>query len=873
MLITDGAPQRSGNSITTRYVEEAAQQLKDRDVNLVTVGLGIDNVTSGKILLYDIADVLNNEKMFYSAKTGDELEDVLLQIVKTIMIDATVQGNVSDTINEAFYPVNKNTGKPLEAGQMVDLQGNVTTDASQPHGTITYKEVNVGTEEVPVMEYRYGVEWTAQDFTWEGWHGSVYIKAKEDFLGGNAVKTNTGSATVEATSYKTSENGPSVALADKKYINNDLAQGEDPHYVRTASFESPRVNVNELGFLWNDTEWNVYLGTSVDPLTQIKKLWDEILVSEVVKDEHATDSNGDGLPDKGIADEDNNWYPLTPDSIVDDREGEGTGDKQTFKMADLIKLLAESVTNPGEQYAWWDYTKHEPNWEEFLKRATTGSGIVLPYHVYGLNDNSSITITLTKEIIDGEKYFDDNSNDVTLETGLHATKITGDAVEKYTLKILYSPDYSVLPEGQGGGSTTDFHTGIYGTTYQGHAAGTETSTNTHTINVYAEPLDVLKKDDHGENVPGAVFKLYRAAKQGETGEPLSSYDASLTGSYYCISTATSGEDGIAHLAPDDMTMPTHTIPVAAGQTAQNLLVPLAAGETYYLVEDSAPSGYRKDDTVKTVTVEIGPDFYTKLDKTTAVDAGDNSVTPARPTVAYNWDEGVTFIVKDLGADSTKNQATLVNHDTREAVTLKDAGGNERTYMLRSDSEQQVVTQVLILNNVVVDIKIKKTDLNGQGLAGAVFQMKAVNGLEESEVEGVTGIGTVSKTIDGETRTFTSAFETTGGEQTFSDLPDGTYRLYEAYVPAGYISTFRYIQFTIENRVMKDVTTDSGTSDKVVPTAADGNSLALLTIKNTPGAALPNTGGPGTNLIYLFGIMLTGLAGTGILMKRRRRNAA
>ena len=64
VLITDGAPQRSGNSITTRYVEEAAQQLKDRDVNLVTVGLGIDNVTSGKILLYDIADVLNNEKMF-----------------------------------------------------------------------------------------------------------------------------------------------------------------------------------------------------------------------------------------------------------------------------------------------------------------------------------------------------------------------------------------------------------------------------------------------------------------------------------------------------------------------------------------------------------------------------------------------------------------------------------------------------------------------------------------------------------------------------------------------------------------------------------------------------------------------------------------
>ena len=47
----------------------------------------------------------------------------------------------------------------------------------------------------------------------------------------------------------------------------------------------------------------------------------------------------------------------------------------------------------------------------------------------------------------------------------------------------------------------------------------------------------------------------------------------------------------------------------------------------------------------------------------------------------------------------------------------------------------------------------------------------------------------------------------------------------------------------------------------------------VTVGNTPGAALPNTGGPGTDLIYLFGIMLTGLAGTGLVMKRRRRDAA
>lgn len=45
------------------------------------------------------------------------------------------------------------------------------------------------------------------------------------------------------------------------------------------------------------------------------------------------------------------------------------------------------------------------------------------------------------------------------------------------------------------------------------------------------------------------------------------------------------------------------------------------------------------------------------------------------------------------------------------------------------------------------------------------------------------------------------------------------------------------------------------------------------IGNTPGAALPNTGGPGINLLYLLGIMLTGFAGTRLVMKKRRRDAA
>ncbi len=132
-----------------------------------------------------------------------------------------------------------------------------------------------------------------------------------------------------------------------------------------------------------------------------------------------------------------------------------------------------------------------------------------------------------------------------------------------------------------------------------------------------------------------------------------------------------------------------------------------------------------------------------------------------------------------------------------------------------------------------------------------------------------GLSSFTKTIDGKELSFTSAFETTGQPQTFTGLPDGTYRLYEAYVPAGYISTFRYIQFTIENHVMKGVESDSGDSSASF-TAATGNSLALLSIENKPGEPLPNTGGPGTTPVYLFGILLVGLAGAILVAQYRKQ---
>ena len=275
------------------------------------------------------------------------------------------------------------------------------------------------------------------------------------------------------------------------------------------------------------------------------------------------------------------------------------------------------------------------------------------------------------------------------------------------------------------------------------------------------------------------------------------------------------------------------------------------------------------DGVFTFTVTGGSPQVTKTVTITFVDG-----TAVSATV-----DGTAVTVTDglVQVNRLKPGTYTVTEDTTApgAGGFSLAGQGTQTVEV-SVGESAVIRTVNFTNNKnLVDINIEKNDGRGSGLAGAVFQLKSVNGMTESlaaEMEGIEGIGTVVKRVDGTNKTFESAFETTDGVTTLSRLSDGTYRLYEVYVPDGYICTFGYIQFSIEDRVMKNVTTDAGDSDKLQFTAADGNNLALLGITNEPGAVLPHTGGSGTGMLYLLGTILTGLGFMCLMMRERRRAA-
>ena len=122
---------------------------------------------------------------------------------------------------------------------------------------------------------------------------------------------------------------------------------------------------------------------------------------------------------------------------------------------------------------------------------------------------------------------------------------------------------------------------------------------------------------------------------------------------------------------------------------------------------------------------------------------------------------------------------------------------------------------------------------------------------------------------------------TGGTLKVTGLPSGDYKLSEIKAPEGYVILNKDVYFTVN--------AEPGAGDSIITvtsgqTAYNDDSIGASTKKtdkngdtfvvpNTPGVALPSTGGPGTNLLYLLGITLIGLAGAGFVMKRRRGKEA
>ena len=297
LLITDGAPVRSGddqpanvggandpankngNTIYSRIKGHAAD-VRSKS-HLMTVALGMESVEAGKAVLEEIA----TDGSFFCAL--DDAAALLHQVQKLLFESFKPEayidllGDIEDEISDSFYPIawvsryQSHSNRVLEEnstrrwvllneGDWITLDGQLTTaGASNAAGQLLKRE-----------DGTFYVRWERQDITVEkrnnqivgGWKGTIYLKAKEDFIGGNAIDTN--------------------KEADVFAYHADEA--EDPSHFLEKSFETPNVNVRLLDMNEMHSEVTVYLGDLVNggssPLDSLKYFYEHTEFTKLIPD-------------------------------------------------------------------------------------------------------------------------------------------------------------------------------------------------------------------------------------------------------------------------------------------------------------------------------------------------------------------------------------------------------------------------------------------------------------------------------------------------------------------------------------------------------------------------------------------------------------
>ena len=107
------------------------------------------------------------------------------------------------------------------------------------------------------------------------------------------------------------------------------------------------------------------------------------------------------------------------------------------------------------------------------------------------------------------------------------------------------------------------------------------------------------------------------------------------------------------------------------------------------------------------------------------------------------------------------------------------------------------------------------------------------------------------------------------------LTVGTYYLVETKTPDGYNSLPAPVKITVTEtngiiNLTAEIAGEPIVGEKLNKISSYG--VWKLSVQNYAGYELPHTGGPGTNLIYRIGLMITAIAGVWLMIKRRRRNA-
>lgn len=164
----------------------------------------------------------------------------------------------------------------------------------------------------------------------------------------------------------------------------------------------------------------------------------------------------------------------------------------------------------------------------------------------------------------------------------------------------------------------------------------------------------------------------------------------------------------------------------------------------------------------------------------------------------------------------------------------------------------------IVNGYTGNVTLEKVDTNGKTLNGAEFQLLKVTPVEKEGAEATKTPVNVVRVNDGEYKVAlegetgaTTTLVATNGTLKVTGLDEGDYEFEETKAPTGYKVSSENKAFTITPDETKEVSVDAGV------------------FKNTKLSALPSTGGMGTYLFTIIGVVvMAGAAGAFFISRRK-----
>lgn len=286
----------------------------------------------------------------------------------------------------------------------------------------------------------------------------------------------------------------------------------------------------------------------------------------------------------------------------------------------------------------------------------------------------------------------------------------------------------------------------------------------------------------------------------------------------------------------------------------------------FTITDTMPDGLTlQTDGIKVVDqagdeITIPTGLITATERTLTINLDNSDLITGKTKLVVTYDAQLNTSAT-IGREGNVNTAALtytnnpygtVPADTDFAAKARAVSGSDNTNNTKTFMDTATVYTFGI--EVAKVAKGTKT-----GLQGAVFELKLKDTMRKI---GFTGSGgTYTKAADG-----TAALTTgTDGKLTLKGLAPGTYKLKETKAPAGYVLSAGETEITIADtdfNGIPDSKEQSTTDTTTTQTTDKDNGLVSITVENTKGFTLPRTGGIGTVLFSMIGIVLMG---SGVLL--------